>query len=119
MLRLESKTKLIEKTKNALPTPMENTYRRRIHPIGITPTLDNMICYNNFVIEKVVSNSIADSAGLETGDEIIKFNGHDIKTEKDLAHRKGLQAWRNDGYFSFQVKRQNKIHEISVKIKLR
>jgi hypothetical protein len=46
-------------------------------------------------------------------------NGHDVKTEKDLAHRKGLQAWRDDGYISFQVKRQNKIHEILVKIRKR
>jgi hypothetical protein len=122
MMKLAKRTKddkLVERTKHALPTPMENTYRRRMHPIGITPTLDNMICYNNFNIVKVEVNSIADYAGLKIGDEIIKFNGHDVKTEKDLAHRKGLQAWRDDGYISFQVKRQNKIHEIEVKIKKR
>jgi hypothetical protein len=122
MVTLAQKTndeELIKNTLEAYPTPMENTYRRRIFPIGITPTLDDIIFNNDFIIQKVEANSSADLAGLKVDDEIIEFNGHDVKTEKDFAHRKGLQAWRDDGYFLFQVKRKNKIHEISIKINSR
>jgi hypothetical protein len=103
----------------AYPTTLEHTCRRRIHPFGFEPKIDDMFWDNDFAVVSVAQASDAYIAGMRAGDVIVGINGFDLATAKATAHRSLLQTVRDDGTVMFKIRREGESVVVSLKVKRR
>ena len=112
-------TSIIREIKDAFPTPLEHSFRRKMEPLGVVPNLTVDFWNNEFKIASIVPDSPADSLGIKPGDIIMKVNGYDVYTHKALAYRSILQEIQDNGWLVFEIKRNEKSIIYKMKIKKR
>jgi len=110
-------TSIMNKVKNAWPTPFEHSFWRRMEPTGMHPELD--VWNNNWVIDSITPGSPADSVGIRLGDVIVKVNGHKVDTEKMWVHRSVLEEIQANGWLTLEIKRGKAIIPCKIKIRKR
>lgn len=72
--------------RNGQSKTIELTPDRENYILGFTPLGREMEGVDSNVVEDVTKDSPADKAGLKAGDRIVRLNGADIKTRKDISN---------------------------------
>ncbi len=89
---------------------VEMTPDRQNYILGFTPAEDELEGTNSNVVKAVSDKSPAKTAGLKEGDRIVKLNGADVKTRKDI--REILQQ-NKDKKVAIRVERDGKQQELT------